>query len=91
MTQLDNLKANKRMGGLDETTVDRPLTWNDLTFKCVPKQEGEEDSAEVTSLILTVSATSNHHLSVTSFLRPTSLSPSLQLSSSVFLLPLSQT
>ena len=27
--------------------MDRPATWEDVVFKCVPLQEGEEDSPEV--------------------------------------------
>jgi hypothetical protein len=50
--QIPNYRGGKRR----EEVIDRPHTWEEVVFKCVPLQEGEEDMNEV-------SARRNHSLS----------------------------
>lgn len=50
--QIPNYRGNKHR----EEAIDRPAAWEEVTFKCVPLQEGEEDAHEV-------SITTSNHLS----------------------------
>lgn len=41
--QIPNYRGDKHR----EEVIDRPAAWEEVVFKCVPLQEGEEDAHEV--------------------------------------------
>jgi hypothetical protein len=43
---------NYHGGKSREEAADRPATWSEVVFKCVPLQEGEEDTNEVQYVLL---------------------------------------